>query len=203
MGEGIKLTIDTLREICCCLAIAAAFVYAATFYTTILYLDEIGVRGVDIRFEDYILFSTVAILLTAIGISITSFMGNICFKLLHFFFNSAMLIVICYSFIATFWAKDHILSEIQNGVLRSAKLQKQNACSNWNGPNDYLGTIGGIYDRLCGEVFNEYYDRKAATNSIMLIISAILSSLSVILSGILYVNDDISSPCVVRSRPIL
>ncbi|OHS94195.1 hypothetical protein TRFO_11256 [Tritrichomonas foetus] len=179
-----------LRNICCCLTIAAAFVYASAFYTTVVYLDEIGVRGIDTRFEDFLIFSSVAILLTAIGISITSFIGNAWFKLIHFFFSSAMLILICYAFIATFWAKEHILSIIQNDVLRTQKLQKRNSCCNWNGPNDYFGIIGSKYDRTCGEVFNEYYDRKAATNSIMLAISAFISCLSVITSTILYANDD-------------
>ena len=185
-----KLNVSKLRDICSSLTIASAFLYAGAFYSTIEYLDEIGVRGIDLRFEHFIIFSSIAILLAAIVISITSFIGNVWFKLLHFFLVSAMLILILYALIATFWAKEHILTMIQNEVLRTKSLQKINSCVNWNGPNDFLGLMNFNNERPCGDIFNEYYDRKAASNTVLLSFAAVTSTLSVILSGIIYANSD-------------
>lgn len=200
MGEGSIFTSRTLRDICVCLTMAAAFIYASAFYSTIVYLDEIGVRGMDIRLEDFVVFSAIAILIVAIVISITSFFSSIWLRLLHFFFDTAMLIVICYSLIATFWAKNHILSVIQDKVLRLNALQKQNSCINWYGHSDYLEVVNNQQFRPCGEVFDEYFNRKASSNSIMLAISAVISSLSVIISGILCINDENYNSCLIKSR---
>jgi hypothetical protein len=71
-------------------------------------------------------------------------------------------------------------------VLRSPRVQKQNSCCNWDGRASFLEQLHCPYRRLCGPVFEGYYDQRARANAVLLSAAAAASLVSVVLAGALY-----------------
>jgi hypothetical protein len=177
---------NVISGLCCCAAILSAFLYAVAFYTTISFVDSIGIRGLDSRFEQFIVFSSFAHLLAAIVVSVTIFMDYAIIKFVHLFLQVACWLLVSFSLMGTYAARDHIMIVIRDGVMRSKRIQKQNSCCNWDGRNSFLEHLTCPYRRLCGPVFRAYYDRRASSNVLLLSIAFVASTAAVILAGVIY-----------------
>jgi hypothetical protein len=168
-----------------CAVILSASLYAVSFYTTISFMDSIGIRGFDVRFETIAIGSSLAHLLLAIVASATIFMERALVTFAHVGLQIICFLVVGAALIGTFSNRDHFLLTIRNSLMRSSQVQKRNNCCNWDGIDSWLERPD-CTARLCGPVFEEYYDKRANVNALLLTPAIFASGVALVLAAVLY-----------------
>jgi hypothetical protein len=148
-------------------------------------MDSIGIRGFDVRFEAVAIASSLAGLLLAIVASATIFMERALVTLAHVGLQIICFLVVGAALVGTFSNRDHLLLTIRNRLMQSRNVQKQNNCCNWDGIDSWLEQTD-CTERLCGPLFEQYYDRRANINVLLLTPATLASGVAIVLAAVMY-----------------